>query len=329
MKKVICTFLLCFALLEVHGQVNLVPNPSFEEYSECPSVFLITGLDGWSSYRGTPDYYNSCAEGDLSTPCNLSGCQNPATGEGYIGLYAFSTGTYMDGSPFREIVGSQLLEPLIVGQTYYVSFKASTVYGGYFVNNCFSDKLGVKFSMTPYSYDYDNPQLSATVDNFSHIYSNEIIADTNNWIGISGSFVADMPYQYVMLGNFFDNENTDTILLSEAISVVKSYYFIDDICVTTDSQGCDFASNIVEISKDKLNIYPNPTSEFLYIDCQNFESTNTEIKLLTLLGNELKVSFSQNSNLITINVSDLSSGIYIVKIKSLSGKIISQKVTIT
>ncbi len=31
MKKLISSLFLCFALLEVHGQVNLVPNPSFEQ----------------------------------------------------------------------------------------------------------------------------------------------------------------------------------------------------------------------------------------------------------------------------------------------------------
>src|SRR5690606_1183313 len=108
-------------------QENLVPNPSFEQYDSCPR--MVGGYDDfyvsqWQKCNGTPDYINRCATETtlVSVPCNAWGCQEPATGNGYVGVIGLGPSSV---ETYREIVGTQLTEPLTVGQTYYVSFKAS------------------------------------------------------------------------------------------------------------------------------------------------------------------------------------------------------------
>ena len=118
MKYVLLFFSFLVFSSAVHSQ-NLVPNPSFEDYSECP-VFPgeISQAIGWSSYGGSPDYFNSCANGanpvTVGTPANNYGFQHPADGFAYIGLYTF----YSTPPDYREFVGVELLENLSIGGRY-------------------------------------------------------------------------------------------------------------------------------------------------------------------------------------------------------------------
>ena len=71
-----------------------------------------------------------------------------------------------------------------------------------------SNKLGAKFSTV--SYSYSNP---IQINNFAHVYSDSVIKDTTSWTLIKGEFTADSAYQYISIGNFFDDINTDTITI--------------------------------------------------------------------------------------------------------------------
>ena len=122
---------------------------------------------------------------------------------------------------FREYIGVKLLTPLVIGVKYYVSFKAclsdnpSIVYA--------SNKLGALFSTISYSVDsFCLPPCNSTLlppKNFAQVYSDSIITDTANWTTISGSFIADSVYQYVIIGNHFDNTHTSVILLDSGTSM--------------------------------------------------------------------------------------------------------------
>src|SRR5260221_14559404 len=89
--------------------------------------------------------------------------------------------------------------------------------------------MGVMFSTVP--YDIFNP---TPMTNNATLYTNSIINDTVNWTMIFGSFIADSAYNYIILGNFFDNNHTDTLMITTGF-FNASYYYLDDICVSTDS----------------------------------------------------------------------------------------------
>lgn len=116
--------LFCCAFQLAAAQTNLVPNPGFEQYSQCPDevndlnpVDQVTKATGWSSYRDTPDYFNTCAPTSSSTtalvsvPYNGCGYQVPASGNAYCGLSSYVTNTL-----YREYLGAQLTSSLTIGQ---------------------------------------------------------------------------------------------------------------------------------------------------------------------------------------------------------------------
>ena len=88
---------------------NVVPNPSFEEYTVCPDdLAQIENAVGWSTFWGSADYYNVCSGNSLTgIPANAFGYQAAYIGDAYIGCY-----TYKNGPIYREYAQAQLIAPL-------------------------------------------------------------------------------------------------------------------------------------------------------------------------------------------------------------------------
>ena len=78
--------------------------------------------------------------------------------------------------------------------------------------------------------------------------------------------------------------------------------------------------NILEHKDIECNIYPNPVNDRLYIETQ---TTTQTVEIYDVLGKaqNLRISESQNFR-ISVNVSDLNSGIYIIKINTEEGNIV-------
>jgi len=253
--SILAMWLACCSLSSF-SQTNLVPNPSFEASTSCPSTLDQMSLsNGWSSFCPSTDYYHACNTNFVGVPLNGVGYQAAASGVAYAGFQAYDINGFA-----REIVGSQLSQNLVKGLKYYVSIKVSLAEFDV-INKQYQpcNKVGVKFSTIPYSLTNCPP-----INNFAHVYTNTIISDTMNWTSIKGSFIADSNYKYIMIGNFFDDANTDTIYRTNGI---KSYFFLDDICVSTDSLTCYIFDNINDISISNLiKFYPNPVNTMLNID---------------------------------------------------------------
>jgi hypothetical protein len=192
---------------------NLVPNFSFEQKSSCPAfgdeVHLSTGWSKYCASMFSPDYYNSCAPSStVGVPQSSSIYQQDHRNcSAYIGLVTWSSAFATD----RETVGIQLSQPLTIGQKYFLSFY--TVMAGSedasFYYESPSNNIGMKLSTV--SYSISNP---VPIDNISHLRSVSVISDTANWVRISGSIIADSAYNYLILGNFYNDANTDTTTLS-------------------------------------------------------------------------------------------------------------------
>jgi hypothetical protein len=288
---------------KMQGQ-NLVPNPSFEEFTSCPwGQSQISFAVGWNSYCNTPDYFNSCDNnGQVGVPSNVLGFQFARTGNAYAGIYAYSlVGEY------REFIGTLMKNQLIIGQKYYVTFYVSTAFNpnpGW--HSTFAvNKLGVRFSTIPYSYSNPVP-----IDNYSQVYTDSIISDTINWVKISGSFLSDSNYSYVSFGNFFNNSNTTHISLDTLSSF--AYYFIDDIIISTDSTytgGIDFAS----YSFFYIRIFPNPARDWIIMEGSDIKS----FLIIDIFGRKYIEDAFVPTSLKSIDVSNLSKGIYFIQVNTL------------
>lgn len=303
MKNLILYFLTVFIFgfnSLVKAQTNLVPNPSFESYTICPnSTAQLNCTGNWLFGQGSTDYFNSCETTNfVSVPSNLHGFQNAYDGNAYIGMYNYDRVV----KTYREPAVTALVQSLLIGQKYHVSFKTVLTIDS-FASCCATNKIGALFSTVAFSAL--NP---APIHNFAHIYTDSIISDTLNWKTVYGSFIADSAYTYITLGNFFDSLNIQVIdYLNNYQSSTASYYFVDDIKVSTDSM---FVTTTKQ-NKTKQNsilVYPNPCSNGI-INIANVEKLKQlDLEIYDSIG-QLVFRYLDLKNL-NINVSILNEGLY-------------------
>lgn len=304
MKSRVILSLVIFAVYHLSYAQNLVPNPSFEEIVDCPDmigeVFL---AEPWYVSLESPDLFNTCFEGKadgLDVPINARGFQdaidefgNIGLDESYAGIFVYRAITKVGDE--REFMGVPLICPMIIGNSYDVSFFASRCDN--YSADCAASGIGVRFSTTQHTID--NP---LSTDNISHIYSTEIIEDKENWTLIEGTFVADSAYSFMHVGNFFDDANTDTL---ECISF-GSYYIDMFSVVPLDSTECFIAME--ENLTGTISMYPNPCDNHFSV------SSNKIITLITfhdIYGREC-LKLSPNLFDINLKVNNLIDGIYLV-----------------
>jgi len=228
-------FLSIYVLMYINAvaQQNFVPNNSFEDYTIFPSLTGQIGntSDWFSPSTGSPDYFNVCASGsNVGVPNNLYGQQIPNSGDGYAGITVFKEDNK------REYLSNEMVAEMEEGKTYCVDFKVSladkATYGFYGIEN-----IGIDFSTNVPNFSGDqviprNPEVE---------YSNGIIDEENLWTTITGSFVADQPYKYFTIGNFYNNNNTNGGGVDPGTTdTLDVYYYIDDV-------------NIYEIPDDLVN----------------------------------------------------------------------------
>jgi hypothetical protein len=292
-----CSFLfLCFA----SAAQNLVPNPSFEEHTGCPEGF--PDLDGvchdWMSFRLTPDYFHDCSEW-----CGYNtsrGFQLPHSGLAYAGINVFKPTLPNQGN---EHIGVELQSPLVIGTEYFVSFFVSCGFTPLLVNIA-TNKIGALFTVNAYS----DPTGARQMPNDCQIYTDEIVADTINWTLISGSFVADSAYQYLVIGNFFEDPFLDTLNHPFSVLPQTAFYFLDDVCVSADSLCAHKQTNIEE-SKGRtyrIQVYPNPSSgKFIVLSIDRI----VEVCIMDLSG-RLILKSQVNEQQLELDLSTEAAGLY-------------------
>jgi gliding motility-associated-like protein len=249
---------------------NLVPNPSFEEYSDCPNGPGAVGLDelekaiGWyKPNSATTDYYNSCASfsSGVSVPSNWFGYQPAYDGNGYAGVVI-----YDDVFPqASEYIQCKLIQSLKPCHEYQIQFWA-----------CLADfsprassALGLRLDATPISnsgaYEFWGFEMP------SHISYNQTIKDTSNWVLISGTFLAKGNEEYLTIGRFLDttlysnfNPPYEVMDCDSCLTIgVPAQYYIDLVSVIevglANSESV-INPNVITANQDGINDYWYPNS---------------------------------------------------------------------
>ena len=202
-----------------------MPNPSFETYTMCPNnTGQISNATGWMAAISTPDYFNICSTNtNLAVPINLYGCnyQNPHFGNAYSGIQTL----VLSFPNSRENISVQLSSILTLDNYYLVKFYINKV-------NC------IQYAHNNIALNFSNVltttvSAGSTVNLPMHIYKfgNPIIADTLNWTEIMGIYKANGTEQYITIGNFKDDTNTQVLLANPTNSSTASYYLLDDVSV--------------------------------------------------------------------------------------------------
>lgn len=189
---------------------NLVPNHSFEDTVSCPiGTAQFQTVDVWfNPTAGSPDYYNRCF-GELppgsvgpGIPANDWGYQEAQDGDAYASIVTFAE-IIQGYSIFREYIAIELIEELIIGQDYYWCMYISLIDSVEYYSNNIGIAL-TKDEVTDFSFPYILLDLP--------VYGNwEIpVSDYVNWTKIGGVFTAEGGEKYLYIGNFFNDEETET-----------------------------------------------------------------------------------------------------------------------
>ncbi len=220
--KVFLTTCCMLWILVVRSQTNLVPNPSFEIVDTCPyNLAQLEFASPWFSPNGnTPDLFNACAS--VGVPQNAAGWQLPNSGAGYAGISAYYY--YYNGSNvnLREYVAAPLITSLLANSAYCVSFYASLSDSSFWAIN----RIGAFLSPSAPT-QMQGETLTAT----PQIYfdTTNLLMDKVGWTKISGTYIASGNEQFLIIGNFFADNQTDTI--SGLGNFISAYYYIDDVAV--------------------------------------------------------------------------------------------------
>ncbi len=208
--------------------------------------------------------------------------QVPYEGNSCIGLFTYHKN---GASEQREWIMVPLLQPMVPGQTYYCSLRANAAFGG---NEQYpqiwlaSSNVGMLFTTYDRHWYWGDPYPEPL--NTAQVYYPQVLTDTVGWTLVSGSFVADSAYTYLMIGNFFSNALTDTVHFADPSSMFPwypwGYTLIDAVCVSASPNGCDRGQSVGEQDADLVVVYPNPARDALSVRNAN----GVKVRVLDALG---------------------------------------------
>lgn len=261
-QKRIITFWCLVSVFSITSQ-NLVKNPSFEEYVNCPKRLgnFNDDVKFWSIPTvGSTDYFNECST-TMGAPKNFNGTQPVDFGKGYAGLYLYAPDDY------REYLQAELSETLVKDKRYRISFYVSLAERSDFAIKEFGvlfskHKLGVsikkelskKHIYQQIDYDYNFLEIG-----YSNFYS-----DTQDWILVHSEFVAKGTEEYMILGNFKKNVRT-RMFKTKRNAKQGAYYYIDMILLEAVEKPATIPKATVETEVyelDKIHVFKNVLFDF-------------------------------------------------------------------
>ena len=220
-RNLLLFFFLFFVINNVDAQ-NLVTNGNFETYTTCPvGLSQVPNCPPWRQYHAaTSDYFNVCGTSGAGVPINSFGHQLPASGNAYMGGYAYSSSTSPNN--WTEYIAAPIT-PMVIGNTYEVSLSINKA------NNAGSacDGFGVWFYDIGPSTTVTGNSNTLTVTPQVQFTSYGVITDTQNWIRVVGYITADSAYDNIVIGKF----NPPGGLTVSGTGT--SYYYYDSVVVRT------------------------------------------------------------------------------------------------
>jgi gliding motility-associated-like protein len=281
---------------------NLVPNPSFENFTCSGSALRNTSLTGivppWFDFtgvsvtQGSSDYYNpNCPY----TTINSFGQQflnvnKPRTGAAFIGQYAFIFPAFQ-----REYTSVSLAQPLTIGKKYRARFY-SKVTPPTTTTYMKVDRIGM--SLTTQNPRNTIKTTATTFGNTNDYIGNTPVAqsspfgvptgDTTFWTRYEGIFTADSAYTFLTLGALAKFADIKTFGNSAA-----AYYFFDDISI----HQIDLPPDTTRL-RDSLTCTAKDTG-FIQKRLTNRFGCDSLVLQRIVLINPIKVDIGRDTTLLT------------------------------
>lgn len=238
------------------AQVNLIPNPSFENYKSIPT--RLDELDSCQNFYtvfGTVDYYNTFSPQNIGSNCgvripaNLLGFQFARTGFAYIGMISFrkfpSGLGYPIFSNYFEMFGVKLKSKLLANHVYdfemfynqaNLSQSVNNQLSVYFSANQYSIVTG---AFSPTSQEWYNVNINNINPQINFDSTQFLNNDTLNWTSYKGCFIALGNEEFMTIGDFRDarfnktqsttNTYSPTMCIQSPASSDMTYLYIDDL----------------------------------------------------------------------------------------------------
>jgi len=308
---IIISLLSLFPFL-IEGQINLVPNPSFEDTFRCSIDSNIVKAKVWfnPTNYGTPDFFYPTIQGNPGcidqypggwgggAYSNIWGYQLPRSGNAYAGM-AVSQGS--------ELMESPLLDSMKMGKSYAVSFYVSVgdAYGSGL------DLIGISFRSDSVTDYFLVGYLPGILNNDAGNASGNILIDQLGWMLVQDTFIAIGGERYMILGNI-DTGNTQYYNSSNPTAV---YFYFDDF----DIHCVDCSSSIPPVSDyPEITLTPNPSNgEFILKG--NFPP-ETKMKIYNMLGQLVWSEDIESGNRTVPIFLQLAAGVYVYQVQSPNGQ---------
>ena len=178
---------------------NLIPNPSFEDYTLLPCRFnefyLQDLVDHWfQPIPTTTDYWNRFSPEDCElNPLNI-GVQ-PRTGAGMAGIIIADI-VMGNKIEYKEYIEVELSAPLKPGGFYHTELYTASQPNPLY---CETNNLGIAFSENRiYDFSEKHPDHLKGKPTFNE---DSIIVSDGSWKKIGGCFIPDKPYKFFIAGN--------------------------------------------------------------------------------------------------------------------------------
>ena len=214
---------------------NIIPNPSFEYCKRPINNWIATHIlfeksmnDWFVPNEGSPDILQKKYLGKFffkRPKVNLVP-YSPKNGDVMIGLKLYGC---ENGQHCKEYIQTKLKESLKKGKKYYLEFWVKPINTSIKINN-----IGAYLSV-----DKLENFTSGVYHINTHINSNSIInpKSADDWVKISDTICVDSNYQYLTIGNFYFDENTEAII--EANGIDYAFYLIDDVLLEDVKSYCN------------------------------------------------------------------------------------------
>ncbi len=277
---------------------NLIKNPSFEDFKNCPEKLgnFNDDVQFWSTpTAGSTDYFNGCSTA-MGTPENFKGSQPADFGVGYAGLYFYAP------SDYREYLQAELKQTLQRGKKYKISFYVSRAERSDFAIK----EFGVLFSKNklkiPIRKELSKMHLYKERENkynYMEIGNSNFYSDTQDWILVQSQFKAKGTENFISIGNFKSNVRTRSSK-TKRNAKQGAYYYVDMVLLES-AESDDFGekpivismnSEVKDFTLEKPHIFENVL--FNFDDSKLVDGTKKEMQRLF---NYLKVN---NSSQISI-----------------------------
>lgn len=314
-----------------HGQENLVPNGDFEIHWDFPpsGPYLLPLAHPWTTTGAicSPDYFNADCPPIVFTPDTLLSCGVPAnsrgyqlarSGNGYAGFFAYSR-FQTDG---REFIQIELVEPIVESiryrVTFYVSLADEYQYAVRTLGAFFSDSV-----VSRESYQIMGLNIEPHIVNSSPFP----LSNKYEWIELTDTFSSRVGGErYLVIGNFMLDNESDTLFVGTG-ERAHAYYYIDDVSVV----AIDSIPNSVteEEAHKTFKVHPNPNNGMMTLEYQLGEGEKGILEVFSLMGQRVYAQgLRAESSHTTVELSDVTSGIYMIRIVVDGNLRLSEKMTI-